>query len=159
MYSIKKIRFKKPKLKYMMTQKIPPPILFWIISALLLFWSLADAAVFAMDLSVPRQKSLNINDSLARLETSRPLWYVLILGFAVVTGLFASVCLLIRNKIAVLLASLTLVAVIIDVAASQFSSMQEDPSTYDWDLLYMVLFFDLVLVIFSVYSKKRNWIV
>jgi hypothetical protein len=159
MHPIKKIRFKKPKLKYMMTQKIPPPILFWIISALLLFWSLADAAVFALDLSVPRQKSFDINNSLALFETSRPLWYVLVLGFSVVTGLLASVCLLIRNKIAVLLASLTLVAVLIDVAASQFSSMQEDSSTYNWNLMYMVLFFDLVLVIFSVYSKKRNWIV
>jgi hypothetical protein len=143
----------------MMTQKIPPPILFWIVSALLLFWSIADVAAFAIDLSVPQQKSFDINDSLSRLETSRPLWYVLILGFAVVTGLLSSVYLLIRNKIAVLLAYLTLIAVIIDVAASQFSSMQGDPSTYDWDLLYMVLFFDLVLVFFSVYIKKSNWIV
>ncbi len=140
-----------------MTAKIKLPVTFWMIAVLLLFWSIADAAVFLIDLLESRNPDVSRGVDLGTM-TRRPLWYLCVLGLAIFSGLTCAALLLMRKKVAVVFAYVTFFAILIDISFGLYSRSQGVKVVYNWDLLYTILFFDLVLVIFSVVSLKKGWI-
>ncbi|PRP67839.1 hypothetical protein [Nonlabens agnitus] len=141
-----------------MTTRTAPPTVFWIISFLMLLWSVADLTVFVLDTFMANPPSFDNNSVTNVANDELPLWYVGVLAFAIVTGTASSIFLIMRKKIAALLASISFVAVIMDVAFTQFAFSLVDNSLYNWDVLYIILFFDLTLLFFTHYSKWKNWI-
>ncbi|KQC32446.1 hypothetical protein AAU57_03195 [Nonlabens sp. YIK11] len=141
-----------------MTTRTAPPTVFWIISFLLLLWSLADLTFLVLDTFMANPPSFDNNSVTNVANDELPLWYVGVLAFAIVTGTASSIFLIMRKKIAALLASISFVAVIIDVAFTQFAFSLVDNSLYNWNVLYIILFFDLALLFFTHYSKWKNWI-
>jgi len=142
-----------------MNSKTSPTILFWIIAVLLLFWSIADLAVFIQDSFIHGTTTFDNGSIITASKGSLPLWYIIVLAFSVITGVIAGALLIWRKRQATTFAILSFAAVLIDIAYTQFSNSVSDEPVYNWDLLFMILFFDMVMVIFTFYSKQKRWII
>lgn len=139
-----------------MSTKKSLPILFWIVTVLLLFWSLADLAVFFIDYIATDTVNGQSVNGLAIQDA--PQWCIGVLAVSVCAGAGSCILMLWRKKIAVTLALISFVAVLIDIAFTQFAGSIDAVHSYNWNLLYLVLFFDLTLVAFTFLSQKKGWI-
>ncbi len=142
-----------------MTQRSSPVVLFWIIAVLLLFWSLADLSAFLMEATAPDKIAAALDDSQRQVFQSRPPWYLYVTGVATVAGALSAIFLLLRKKAAVGLAIVSLLAVLVSGGYKWFSGYLGADGLTSENLLLLILFFDVIMVVFAVYSKKKRWIV
>ncbi len=142
-----------------MNLRMPPAIWFWIVAVLLFFWSLADLTAFLTEALSPDTIIASLNDAQRQVFKNRPLWYVYVTGFAAITGALAATLLLMRNKVAVILAILSFIAVLVGGSYKLFTGNLGADGLTSQNLLLYILFYDIVMIVFAIYASKRRWIV
>lgn len=89
------------------------PIWFWILAGLLLVWNIMGCVSWLMDVFMTEEMMAQLPAEQQALYTERPEWIVPVYALAVFAALAGSVLLLMRNKLAIPLYAVSLVAVVI----------------------------------------------
>ena len=142
-----------------MILRTKPSISFWAISIVFLLWNLAGLAAFLLEAVAPELLTETFNDAQMAQYNSRPGWYMYNFAVAVFAGTLAAVLLLLRKKFALVLAVISLVAVIISTVYTVSSGGLDIVETTDKVLFYSVLIIDVIMVIFTRHAISRRWIV
>tara|TARA_R110002050_G_scaffold210943_2_gene347069 strand:+ start:406 stop:840 length:435 start_codon:yes stop_codon:yes gene_type:complete len=91
-----------------------PNTAFWIIAVLALLWNLIGVYFWALEyFLMTEEMKATIPPEQLELMNSAPSWNMIVYGIAVITGLLASIFLLMRKKLAVSLFAISLIAVLI----------------------------------------------
>jgi len=142
-----------------MTLKTKPAVWFWIVAVILLLWNLMGLAAFLVEGFAPEMLTESFNDEQLAMYNDRPTWYMYNFAVAVFAGTLSCVLLLARKKFAVTLAILSLLAVLISTGYTVYSGALDLVGMSDKILFYLVLVFDVVLVLFAMSAAKKRWIV
>ena len=106
-----------------MTSKTSVPIVFWIISILALLWNLMGVRAFGVDIMMTEEMldaAEKLNPGTKEQYVNNPMWMKVIYGIATLSGLAASILLLVRKKIANPLFMISFVAVFVQMGYSMF---------------------------------------
>lgn len=97
-----------------MTTTTKPNTLFWIIAVLALLWNIMGVFFWVSQSFLMTEEMIaSLPPEQAELMNAAPSWNTIVYGIATVGALLASLCLLIRNKLAVMLFGISLIAVLV----------------------------------------------
>ena len=97
-----------------MTTTTKPNTLFWIIAVLALLWNIMGVFFWvSQSFLMTEEMMASLPPEQVELMNSAPSWNTIVYGIATVGALLASLCLLIRNKLAVMLFGISLIAVLV----------------------------------------------
>lgn len=130
---------------------------FWIIAVIALLWNLMGifqfiSATFMLDAMVEA-----LPEEQAVLYTGMPSWYFVVFGIATVTGLVASITMLMRKKITVPLFGISLLTVLIIQAYWLFATDVIDimgPASIAMPLVVIVIF----LYYYNKGAAQKGWL-
>jgi len=105
-----------------MTTETKPPVVFWIISAIALAWNLMGLANFGMHSMITPEMIAEMPEAQKALYENSPGWLKIPYGVATIGGVIGAILLLMRNKLALPLFLISLVAVIIQMGYSMIAS-------------------------------------
>lgn len=136
-----------------------PKMWFWIVTILFLLWNLMGVGAYIFEMSGDME-SMAAYYTKEQIDffTSFPDWYTWSYGIAVFAGLFASVALLFKKRQAVLLALLSLIAVIVcrvyDLTVDAWSIMD----VVDRFFLILVPVLSILLWLFARSVRVKGWL-
>lgn len=138
-----------------------PPTWFWIVAVLLLLWEAMGLYSFYDHLANgPAAMGDVPSDYDRQLMASLPRWYVWVFGIATWGGLASAIALLARRGVAVMLAAISLVAVVVMFGwmflATDIIAVKGVWTTYFPALIFVIGLFGLW---FANLSRARGWIV
>ena len=136
-----------------------PKMWYWIVSIIFLLWNIIGVGALAAEFADPAMITADFTPEQLEIYNNRPWWYLPNFGIAVVTGTLACVMLFFKNKLAVPLALICLIAITISTAYEVFFSGS-------WETLDMagkgfalfILLMDVLLILFARMAAKRGWI-
>jgi len=147
------------KILFMNKGKNKIPVWFWIVSTVAILWNIMGVASFFMQIMISDEtlQALPINER--ELYGNYPLWTKIAFALAVFGGLFGSIALLLRKKYAKPLFLISLVAIIIQMYHHLFMiNSIEVYGTEAWIMPILVFIIGILLVWFSWFCYKKNWI-
>jgi len=137
-----------------------PPVWFWIVSILALFWNLMGVMSYLEQAYMTDEiKAQYTADQLTLME-GIPAWVTAAFAIAVWGGLLGCIALLFRKKWAKPLLMLSLIAILIQMAYSFFMTNASEiygliPGVI---IPLLVIIIGIALVQFARIAEKRNWI-
>jgi glucose dehydrogenase len=101
-----------------------------------------------------------LNDTQIALFENLPSWYYIVFGIAVITGVLGSILLLMRKKLAVLLFTISLIAVSIQMIYWMFATDVIDVygTTDALTMPIIVIITALVLLMYSRSVARKGWL-
>jgi hypothetical protein len=96
-----------------MSTHTKPPISFWVIALIALIWNLMGVFQFFSATLFLETVVAALPKEQADLYTGMPIWYLVIFGIAVFTGLLGCITMLLKKKITVGLFGISLLAVLV----------------------------------------------
>ncbi len=134
------------------------PILFWIVVVLLILWGLSGTVGFYMSLSEATRAQMSAYDR--SLYENAPGWYMPVYGVAVWGGLFGSVLLLLRRRIARWFYVASLVAVVVmfgwTFAMTDLIAVKGVATAVAFPILIALI--GAFEIWFAGYAERRGWI-
>lgn len=89
------------------------PVWFWVVAGLLIVWNIIGCASWVMDLLMTEEALTQLPPEQQALYAERPDWILIVYAVAVFDALAASVLLLLRSKLSILLYAMSLLAVVV----------------------------------------------
>jgi len=133
---------------------------FWIIASIALAWNIMGTFQFLSSTIWKEMLFETLTESQIALFENLPLWYLIVFGIAVLTGLLGSLFLLLRKKMAILLFTISAITVIIQFSYWIFGTkVIEVYGTKD--AITMPIIVILTAIAFLFYSKtvaRRGWL-
>ncbi len=96
-----------------MSTHIKPPKSFWVIASIALIWNLMGVFQFFSATVLLETVVAALPKAEADLYTGMPIWYLVVFGIAVFSGLVGCITLLLKKKISVGLFGISLLAVLV----------------------------------------------
>lgn len=96
-----------------MTSTNKPKTLFWVIAVFALLWNFMGIFQFIGPIFFPEAIFEGYSQEAVDMFKGFPAWYTVVFGIATISGLLASIVLLMRKKIAVFLFFISLITVLI----------------------------------------------
>ena len=91
-----------------------PPMSFWVIAGLLLFWNLIGLLFYYMQVTTPAEViAENFNEAQQAFLINTPRWATSAYAIAVTTGVLAAALLLLRRSVALLLFVVSFIGVLV----------------------------------------------
>jgi hypothetical protein len=90
-----------------------PPRSYWVVAVLALAWMLLGVVAWTFDLMTDEQAVAGMSEPQRQLYAARPGWLFGVYAVAIFSGLLGAVGLLMRKRWAVMLLTLSLVAIVI----------------------------------------------
>lgn len=142
----------------MSKSNISAPILFWAIGAIALIWNIMGVMAYLGQVYLTEEAfSLLPKAEQLYIQNVAP-WVTAAYATAVFMGVFGSITLLIRKKIATLLFFISLIAVLVQSSYNYFIQKFMPINTVQFIWSLVIISICLFLIWFSKYSTKRNWI-
>lgn len=130
-----------------------PPVYFWIVGIIALFWNAFGAYNYLMQAFMTTEQSTQLSKAEHNLYDDLPMWYISVFAIAVFAGLLAAISWLLRKKWAYSLFIISFLA----VGIQQFYVLTEiNPRDIFLPLISIVL--ALFLVWFSKRAIAREWL-
>ncbi len=134
------------------------PVTFWIIAGIALLWNLMGLSAFVSDMMLTPENIAAMPEPQKSLYESSPGWLKIFYGAATISGVLASIGLLMRKNWAKILFFISLIAVIIQLAYQfLFMNILETMGS-SVALPIMVLLIAVFLWYFSKKSSFRGWL-
>jgi hypothetical protein len=135
------------------------PIWFWVVAVVALLWNIMGGMIFLTEVFAQESMMESMTEPQKEWTRSTPMWIYVVFAIAVITGLAGSVCLLMRNRLAVPLFIVGFVAVVIQmvytmVIAGGLQIM--GPSGAIMPAVVVTL--ALVWLLFSLHFKSKGWL-
>ncbi len=137
------------------------PVVFWIISIIALLWNLMGVGAFLFDSFMMTPKVIGVmEEPMKSFYENSPGWIKIPYGIATIGGLLGAILLLLRKKLALPVFVISLVAVIIQMAASLLATDAIEVLGMQQAVI-MPLFIVAIGAFLVYYSRKsiaNNWI-
>ncbi|MEO9953234.1 hypothetical protein [Nonlabens sp.] len=142
-----------------MAYSTKPKIWFWIVAILFLVWNLMGVGAWSAETMASTETLMeNYTAEQVAFYSSFPIWYTWAYGIAVFTGVFCCVALLFKRKQAVMLALVSLLAVVIcrvyDLSVDSWNMME----TVDRTFFIIVPVLSVLLWLFTRNIKAKGWL-
>jgi hypothetical protein len=133
---------------------------FWIIAVIALLWNLMGTFQFLSSTVLKDMLYETLTDAQIALFVNLPSWYYIVFGIAVITGVLGSILLLMRKKLAVLLYTISLIAVSIQMIYWMFATDVIDVygTTDALTMPIIVIITALVLLMYSRSVARKGWL-
>jgi hypothetical protein len=142
-----------------MRTTVKPPLWFWVVGILLLLWEAMGVFSTYQHVTVGPEAMGPATDYDRRLYASLPTWYNAVYAVATVGGLVAAIALLVRSRLAVIFAAVSLVAVVVMFGwmflATDIVAAKGVWTTYFPTVIFAVALFALW---FARTAQARGWI-
>jgi len=135
----------------MTTSENKVPVLFWIISAVLLAWNALGVMAYLADVNQTPEALAALDPAMRAIYESRPAWAIGAFAIAVFGGFVASILLLMRRKLATKVFILSLASVLVQQLYSFGIARVQDASTENVMILPAVI---VVVGIFSIWYSR-----
>ncbi len=137
-----------------------PPRSFWIIASLALVWNLMGFLAFTSQAFISSAALSELPSEQAELLQDTPQWLNGIFAMATITGLLASIFLLLKRKISVILFLISLVGVLIQMSYSFFATNALEVYGMVQGLIFpiFVILIAIYLYIFSNQARKKGYL-
>ena len=135
------------------------PILFWIITTLLLLWNLMGVLSFFMHTFISDEALAMLAENERELYASYPAWTSVVFAIAVFCGLFGSLGLLIRKKWSKIVFIISLSAIIPQMIQNVFFTNSIDVYGFQQDRLMVMLLLKQLLGFYCISDQKTVAIV
>ncbi len=132
---------------------------FWIVALFFIFWNLIGVGFWSTEMIASSEALLEgYTAAQVAFYSSFPSWYSWASGVAVFAGLFSCIALLLKKRQAVLLALLSLIAIIIcrvhEITVDAWSMME----SVDRGFFLVVPVLSLLLWFFARSVQQKNWL-
>tara|TARA_R110002072_G_scaffold251518_5_gene410421 strand:+ start:19640 stop:20077 length:438 start_codon:yes stop_codon:yes gene_type:complete len=136
------------------------PILFWIITTLLLLWNLMGVLSFFMHTFISDEALAMLAENERELYASYPAWTSVVFAIAVFCGLFGSLGLLIRKKWSKIVFIISLSAIIPQMIQNVFFTNSIDVYGFQQaaTMPTVVVVVGIFVIWFSSYAIRKNWL-
>jgi len=141
-----------------MANRPRPNVLFWIIVLLLLLWNLIGMAFFFTEMFASDMIVAQMNGDQAAIYENRPAWYMGNYALAVFGGTLACIALLFKHRSAVWAATVSLIALIISTTYNFSIGAWDYVSDGDKVTFLLVPIMGLLLLLYSFYARRKNWL-
>lgn len=140
-----------------MSDKVSPPIWYWIVSVVALVWNGIGVANYLMQSMMTEEMIAQLPEDQQGYFANIPVWATAGFAIAVWVGLLASIMLLARKSIAFILFVISFIGVIVQQIYWVFLSGM--PMGVAEVILPIVVFlFSLALIVLSKGAKDKGWI-
>ena len=137
----------------MTNSKVKPPVWFWIVSVIALFWNAMGVSQYIQQAYKTESWRSALTDEQFEMISNFPAWLTAAFAIAVFSGLLGSLALLLRKKWAYSLLLLSLIAVIIQMGYVFLQGYFDGIG-----MTLSIIVFALILVWFSKKSISKGWI-
>ena len=142
-----------------MTEKIKPPVWFWIVSVLALIWNLLGAMAYLMQAMMTEEALNALPDAERALYENVPAWVTAAFAIAVWGGTLASVLLLMRKGLAYIVFIISFVGIVVQMIYNfGMSKAAEVYGPGGMVMPIMVLVFGLLLILMAKSSTAKGWL-
>ena len=142
-----------------MTDQAKVPIWFWIAGVIALLWNGLGVLAYLQQVMMSAEEFAALPEVQQNLLSTQPVWVTAAFAIAVFAGLVASICWLLKKRIAVRLFLLSLLAVIV-----QFSSYfiidgyREFMSGQGWLMPALILLFAIAFLLIAWQAEKKGFL-
>ncbi|MGB5983639.1 MAG: hypothetical protein WBG46_15995 [Nonlabens sp.] len=141
-----------------MANRPKPNILFWIIALVFLLWNLIGMAFFFTEMFASDMIVAQMNDHQAAIYENRPAWYMGNYAMAVFGGVMACIALLFKHRSAVWAAAISFLALIISTIYNFNIGAWDYVGDGDKVTFLLVPILGLLLLLYTFYARKKNWL-
>jgi hypothetical protein len=141
-----------------MAYSTQPKAWFWVLAIVFLIWNLMGVGALSSELFATEMITELMTEEQLELYNSRPSWYIYNYGIAVLAGVFACVALLLKRKIATLLALISLFTVLISTGYNLSTGAWDIVSTGDKIFFIAIPLFAVLLWLFARAVDKKGWL-
>ena len=137
-----------------------PPMSFWLVGGLLLFWNLVGLLFYYMQVTMPPEViAENFNEVQQAFLNNTPRWATSAYAIAVTTGVLASALLLLRRSVAFMLFIVSLAGVLVqDFEAFVLSDGLAVWGSSALVLPSVVLVIGIFAIIYSRSAQAKGWL-
>tara|TARA_R110000850_G_scaffold131727_3_gene252622 strand:+ start:1833 stop:2264 length:432 start_codon:yes stop_codon:yes gene_type:complete len=142
-----------------MSDQAKVPIWFWIVGVIALLWNGIGVLAYLQQVMMSAEEFAALPEVQQNLLSTQPVWVTAAFAIAVFAGLVASICWLLKKRIAVRLFLLSLLAVIV-----QFSSYfivdgyREFVSGQGWLMPALILLCAIAFLLIAWQAEKRGFL-
>jgi di/tricarboxylate transporter len=140
-----------------MTDQAKLPIWFWIVGVVALLWNGIGVLAYLQQVMMSAEEFAGLPEVQQNLLSTQPVWVTAAFAIAVFAGFVASICWLLKKRVAVRLFLLSLLAVIV-----QFSSYfmvdgyREFISDQGWLMPALILLFAIGFLLLAWQAEKKG---
>ena len=133
---------------------------FWIIAIIALLWNLMGTFQYLTTTILKDTLYETLNDAQIALFETMPMWHTVIFGIAVATGLIGAILLLMRKKMAILMFTVSLIAVIIQMSYWIFATdvIEVYGINNAVTMPIIVVITAAVLLMYSKTAARKGWL-
>lgn len=142
----------------MSKSNINPPIHFWVIAVIALIWNIMGVMAYLGQVYITEEALALLTEAEQLYIENVATWVTAAYAIAVFMGVFASITLLIRKKIALLFYFISLIAVLAQSSYNYFIQQYMPINTVQFIWSLIIISICLFLIWYTKYSTKRNWI-
>ncbi|PKQ44941.1 hypothetical protein [Confluentibacter flavum] len=138
----------------MTNYKVKPPVWFWIVSVIALFWNVMGVDQYLGQAYKTDRWRLALTEAQLEMASNLPAWLTAAFAIAVFTAVLGSIGLLLRKKWSYSLFIISLIAVIV-----QMGYVLAQGHFYGIAMTISIIAFAVFLVWFSKKSISKDWII
>lgn len=142
-----------------MTDQARLPLWFWIVGVIALLWNGIGVLAYLQQVMMSAEEFAGLPEVQQKLLSAQPVWVTAAFAIAVFAGFVASICWLLKKRVAVRLFLLSLLAVIV-----QFSSYfivdgyMEFISGQGWLMPALILLFAIGFLLIAWQAEKKGFL-
>ena len=142
-----------------MANQAKMPLWFWIVGVIALLWNAIGVLAYLQQVMMSAEQFAALPDIQQKLLSTQPVWVTAAFAIAVFAGFVASICWLLKKRVAVRLFLLSLLAVIV-----QFSSYfiidgyMDFVSSQGWLMPALILLFAIGVPLIAWQAEKSGFL-
>lgn len=136
-----------------------PSTAFWVISIIALVWNAMGVNQYIQQAYMTDAFKAMYNEEQLEMITSSPSWVTAVFALAVFGGIFGSIALLLRKKIARILFIISLIGILAQMYHNLF--VIDSVALFGSEAVIMpimILVFAVFLLWYSKFADKKNWL-
>ncbi|MEQ3661668.1 MAG: hypothetical protein ABNG98_03800 [Flavobacterium sp.] len=136
-----------------------PSTAFWVISIIALVWNALGVNQYIQQAYMTDAFKAMYNEEQLEMITSSPSWVTAVFAIAVFGGIFGSIALLLRKKIARILFIISLIGILAQMYHNLF--VIDSVALFGSEAVIMpimILVFAVFLLWYSKFADKKNWL-
>ena len=136
-----------------------PSTNFWIIAGAALVWNLIGLLIYYQEVTLSAEALATLTDAQREFIAGRPQWATSAYAIAVTTGVLASLLLLLRKRLAVVMYAVSLVGILVqDVHGFLIANGYAVWGTPALIIAVAVLVVAVALLLYSRAAQAKNWL-
>ena len=142
-----------------MNDKIKIPVLFYVLTSVLLVWNLMGISAFIVQMSIDPSQIEAMSDSERDMYENYPAWALIVFGIAVFGSSIGALALLLRRKFSKKILLVSLLAVLVQMSHNVF--VVQSTAVYGPGAIVMpvmVVIISVFLLWYSNFADKKGWL-